>query len=238
MSSTLIRDDSVVCLNNVQLTLKSQAGPVPILRNLDLSIRSGQKVGLVGPSGSGKSSLMMLIAGLERPTSGEIDVIGAKLTTLNEEALAQFRRDNIGIVFQSFHLIPTMTVLENVALPLEFAGRKDAFSASEKVLEGVGLSHRLHHYPSQLSGGEQQRVALARAMGIEPTLILADEPTGNLDAQTGDLVMTLLFELVERRHATLIVITHDVALVERCDRLVRMLDGRITQDSEAKMTTT
>jgi putative ABC transport system ATP-binding protein len=215
------------------LTFKVAAagGEVNILRGISLKINPGEAVGLVGPSGSGKTSLMMLLAGLERPTSGELSVAGQALGTLGEDALARFRRDRLGIVFQSFHLIPTMTALENVAVPLEFASRRDAFDRAAAALQAVELGHRLDHYPSQLSGGEQQRVALARAFAAEPKLLLADEPTGNLDRGTGGMVMDLLFGL--RRHfgTTLLLITHDAALAARCERTLSMRDGRIVQDS-------
>ncbi len=217
----------MVALADVHVTLASAAGPVNILRGIDLSIAPHQRVGLVGPSGSGKTTLMMVMAGLERPTAGHIAVAGQDLSALNEDGLARFRRDRVGIVFQSFHLIPTMTALENVAVPLEFARRTDAFDLAAAELEAVGLGHRTSHYPSQLSGGEQQRVALARALVVEPGLLLADEPTGNLDGDTGAKVIALMFDLVAQRGATLVLITHDPALAGRCDRVVRMADGRI-----------
>ncbi len=203
---------------------------VNILNGVSLQIEAGERVGLVGPSGSGKSSLMMLIGGLERPTSGHIRVAGQDLSTLDEDGLARFRRDNVGIVFQNFHLVPTMTALENVALPAEFAGRDDAFDRAAEGLRAVGLAHRLEHYPGQLSGGEQQRVALARALVARPRLVLADEPTGNLDGETGRQVIALLFDLARRHGTTLILITHDHALAESCDRIVRLTDGRIIED--------
>ncbi|MEO5336989.1 MAG: ABC transporter ATP-binding protein [Magnetospirillum sp. WYHS-4] len=216
-----------VRLSDVTLTLPSHAGPVNVLRGLDLEIAGGETVGVVGPSGSGKTSMLMVIGGLEKPTSGRIQVAGRAIEGLDEDELALFRRDNIGIVFQDFHLVPTMTALENVALPLEFAGRGDAFARAREVLETVGLGHRLTHYPGQLSGGEQQRVALARAFVAEPAVLLADEPTGNLDAATGRRVMDLLFDLHARRGTTLLLVTHEAALAERCSRLVRLADGRI-----------
>lgn len=200
-------------------------GQVNILRGVDLALAEGEAVGLVGPSGSGKTSLLMLLAGLERASAGRLVVAGQELARLDEDALARFRRDHLGIVFQAFHLVPTMTALENVAIPLEFAGRGDAFERARAALESVGLGHRLTHYPGQLSGGEQQRVALARAFVGEPRLILADEPTGNLDRATGERVMDLLFGLRERHGTTLLLITHDPALAARCDRVVRMQDG-------------
>jgi len=190
-------------------------------------VASGEAVGIVGPSGSGKSTMMMVIAGLERATGGRVSVAGHDLRALDEDGLALFRRDNVGIVFQSFHLIPTMTALENVAVPLEFAGRRDAFDRARAELEAVGLGHRVGHYPGQLSGGEQQRVALARAFAVEPRLLLADEPPGNLDRATGEHVIELLFERHARTGSTLLLITHDPALADRCDRVVRVEDGLV-----------
>ena len=204
-------------------------GPVNILRGVDLTIGAGETVGLIGPSGSGKTSLLMLLAGLERASSGTLRVAGQELSTLGEDAVARFRRERLGIVFQAFHLVPTMTALENVAVPLEFAGRRDAFERAAAALAAVGLGHRGAHYPSQLSGGEQQRVALARATVGEPALLLADEPTGNLDRATGAMVMDLLFDLQARRGSTLLLITHDPALAARCGRLLHMEDGRIQE---------
>ncbi|MBL4748063.1 MAG: ABC transporter ATP-binding protein [Magnetovibrio sp.] len=217
-------------LSDIHLTLTSDAGEVNILRGLDLTIARGETVGLVGPSGSGKTSLLMVAAGLERPTSGCVKVAGLDITNLNEDKLALFRREHTGIVFQNFHLVPTMSALENVALPLEFAGRADAFDAARDQLAAVGLDHRLGHYPGQLSGGEQQRVALARAFVCEPTLLLADEPTGNLDGATGDHIMDLLFDLHARKGTTLLLITHAPALAQRCARILSMSDGNITRD--------
>lgn len=214
-------------------TAAAISGPVQVLRGVDLSIAAGEAVGIVGPSGSGKTSLLMLLAGLERPTGGALSVAGRDLTALDEDDLARFRRDEVGIVFQAFHLVPTMTALENVAVPLEFAGRRDAFDRAAAALKEVGLGHRLEHYPGQLSGGEQQRVALARAVVAEPRLILADEPTGNLDRATGAVVMDLLFGLRARMGTTLLLITHDPALAERCGRQVRIEDGRIVSDTAA-----
>ncbi|WP_431861664.1 ABC transporter ATP-binding protein [Azospirillum sp.] len=220
----------IVQLQDVHLRLDSAAGPVNILRGLDLSVGRGERVGVVGPSGSGKSTMMMVMAGLERPTSGRISVAGHDLGGLDEDRLARFRRDHVGIVFQAFHLVPTMTALENVAIPLEFAGASDAFERARAGLEAVGLAHRLTHYPGQLSGGEQQRVAIARAFVAEPSLLLADEPTGNLDIDTGATIVELLFGLAERRGTTLVLITHDPALARRCDRTVTLRDGRIAAD--------
>ena len=219
----------VVRLDDVSLSLSSKAGPVDILRGVSLEVAQGEAVAIVGPSGSGKTSLMMILAGLERATSGRVEVSGHDLTGLNEDALARIRGENIGIVFQSFHLIPTMTALENVALPLEFSGKPDPFADATRLLGTVGLGHRLQHFPAQLSGGEQQRVALARALAPSPKLLLADEPTGNLDTTTGAQIIDLTFDLRERTGATLILITHDLQLAERCDRVVRMHDGRIVQ---------
>jgi putative ABC transport system ATP-binding protein len=217
----------MIRLHDVHLTLPSLAGDVHILRGIDLDIGSGETVAIVGPSGSGKSTLMMVIAGLERPGAGRVEIDGVDLLTLDEDRLALFRRDRIGIVFQNFHLIPTMTALENVALPLEFAGVPDALATARTGLSRVGLGHRLEHYPAQLSGGEQQRCALARAMTVGPKLLMADEPTGNLDGETGAQVINLLFDLQRRSHTTLLLITHDRALANRCARIVRLEDGRI-----------
>jgi len=217
----------MVMLDDVRLTLGSAAGEVNILRGIELQIAAGEAVGVIGPSGSGKTTMMMVIAGLERASSGSVQVNGAELRGLEEDALARFRRDTIGIVFQNFHLIPTMTALENVAIPLEFAGRNDAFERAREGLEAVGLAARIEHYPGQLSGGEKQRVALARAVAAGPRLIMADEPTGNLDHETGVAVMDLLFGLHDRLGTTLVLISHDRELAGRCDRVVRLADGRI-----------
>ncbi len=219
-------------LTQLELHLASAGGEVNILRGLDLRVEAGETVGIVGPSGSGKSTMMMIIGGLERPTGGSVRVAGRDLAGLNEDALALFRRDKVGIVFQSFHLVPTMSALENVAVPLEFAGRRDAFDRARAGLEAVGLGHRLTHYPSQLSGGEQQRVAVARAFATEPDLLLADEPTGNLDGETGAQVMDVLFDLAERHGTTLLLITHDDELAHRCGRIVRLLDGLIVDGGQ------
>ncbi len=217
-------------LNDLRLTLISDAGPVEILRGIDLSIVAGQTVGVVGPSGSGKTSMLMVMAGLEPATSGGVSVAGQSFDGLDEDTLARFRRDNVGIVFQSFHLVPTMTALENVALPMEFAGRDNAFARAEEELKAVGLEQRLGHYPGQLSGGEQQRVALARAFVTEPALLLADEPTGSLDHDTGDAVMELLFDLQKRRGTTMILVTHAPELAKRCGRILKLADGKIVAD--------
>ena len=216
---------------DLSLKVVAAGGEVNILRGIDLDVGRGEAVGIVGPSGSGKTSLLMLLAGLERPSGGTLTVGGAELGRLDEDALARFRRDNLGIVFQAFHLIPTMTALENVAVPLEFAGKPDAFERAGKALARVGLGHRLDHYPGQLSGGEQQRVALARAVVAEPSLLLADEPTGNLDSATGLMVMDLLFEIRAQLGTTLLLITHDKTLAARCERQLSMGDGVVTGDS-------
>jgi putative ABC transport system ATP-binding protein len=218
---------SAVLLKNVTLTLPSRAGNIEILRGVDLSVNTGEAIGIVGPSGSGKTSLLMLIAGLERVTSGALEVAGTSLKDKNEDELAAFRRDTIGIIFQSFHLIPTMTALENVSVPLEFRGVANAMQVAEEKLMRVGLGHRLTHYPGQLSGGEQQRVAIARALASGARILLADEPTGNLDQETGEQIIKLLFELKKQEGASLLLITHDRALAKRCDRIAEVRDGKI-----------
>lgn len=218
---------------NVTLSLGSRDAPVEILKGIDLDIERGQSLAILGASGSGKSSLMATLAGLERASGGEIRVAGVDHGALDEDALARARRGRIGIVLQSFHLLPTMTALENVAVPLELAGATDAFARAEAELQAVGLGHRIDHYPSQLSGGEQQRVAIARAVAPGPEIIFADEPTGNLDASTGTTIIELLFARQAAQGATLIIITHDPALAERCDRIVEMRDGRIVSDRRA-----
>ncbi|MBZ0209442.1 MAG: ATP-binding cassette domain-containing protein [Hyphomicrobium sp.] len=223
----------MVVLKDVRLTLTSRAGPVSILRDVDLDAREGQSLAVVGPSGSGKTSLLMVTAGLERATSGKVQVAGHDLAGMSEDELALMRGAEIGIVFQSFHLVPTMTALENVALPLEFGGVPDAQATARELLQEVGLGHRTDHFPAQLSGGEQQRVAIARALSRRPKLILADEPTGNLDRKTGGHVIDLLFGLQRRREATLILVTHDERLAAACDRTIRMADGRIESETEA-----
>jgi putative ABC transport system ATP-binding protein len=227
MATDSVNDAAMIRLSDVKLKLASAAGEVNILRGLNLDVAQGETVGVVGPSGSGKSTMMMIVAGLERPSAGRVEVAGQELTALGEDALARFRRRHVGIVFQAFHLIPTMTALENVAVPLEFAGREDAFERAKASLSAVGLHHRMTHYPGQLSGGEQQRVALARAFAVEPSLLLADEPTGNLDGETGRQVIDLMFDMAARYSSTLMLITHDPALAGRCRRLVRLVDGRI-----------
>jgi len=217
----------LVRVRDLHLTVPSAAGPVNILRGVDLDIVAGEAVGMVGPSGSGKTSLLMVLAGLEGATSGSVRLDGHELTKLDEDALARLRRREVGIVFQAFHLIASMTALENVAIPLELAGAADAMARAAESLVAVGLGHRLTHLPGQLSGGEQQRVALARAFAPRPRLLLADEPTGNLDGATGTAVMDLLFDLQARHGTTLLLITHDPALAARCGRIIRIADGRI-----------
>ncbi|MEZ0314057.1 MAG: ABC transporter ATP-binding protein [Myxococcota bacterium] len=218
---------NVVDLTEVHVTLGSDSQIVNVLRGVNLTIARGESVSIVGPSGAGKSTLMMVTAGLERVTSGSVRVAGVDLTTADEDTLARFRGQHVGIVFQSFRLVPTMTALENVALPLELAGRADALARAKEALEHVGLGARLTHHPSELSGGEQQRVALARAVVIEPALILADEPTGNLDGATGRRIIETLFNLRSERRTTLVLVTHDQELARRCDRTVEMADGRL-----------
>ncbi|HEX4077811.1 MAG TPA: ATP-binding cassette domain-containing protein [Rhizomicrobium sp.] len=222
-----------IVLDNVHLNLSSSAGPVNVLRGVSLSIGAGESVALLGPSGSGKSSLLMIAAGLEKPTSGKASLAGSDITNLGEDALARLRRETVGIVFQSFHLIATMTALENVALPLEFARADHAFERAREELARVGLSARAHHYPGQLSGGEQQRVALARAMVARPRVLFADEPTGNLDTETGSEVAELLFALPARANTTLFLVTHEVTLARRCARILRLKDGAILSDTRA-----
>jgi putative ABC transport system ATP-binding protein len=219
-----------ILLEDIRLTLTSAAGPVSILSGVSLSVQAGEAVALVGPSGSGKSSLLMVAAGLEAATSGRAIVAGEDITRLGEDALARFRRGNIGIVFQAFHLIPTMSALENVAVPLELAGTSDAFERARAELEIVGLGPRVDHYPAQLSGGEQQRVALARAMAPQPKVLFADEPTGNLDARTGADIANLLFSLQARDNTTLFLVTHEEPLAQRCHRILRLKDGRLIAD--------
>ncbi|MCI4662215.1 MAG: ATP-binding cassette domain-containing protein [Neomegalonema sp.] len=221
-------------MQGAALSLSSRAGKVDILRGISLTIDPGETVGIVGPSGSGKSSLLMLMGGLERATGGSVRALGEDLTAMNEDALARFRRAHMGVVFQSFHLIPTMTALENVAAPLELARDRDAFDKAAEELRGVGLGARLDHYPAQLSGGEQQRVAIARAAAPRPQILLADEPTGNLDGSTGAAIMDLIFGLHTRFGTTLILVTHDNALAARCARVIRVADGRLVQSEQAK----
>jgi len=219
--------DMAIRATNVTLTLGSDAAPVEILKGVDLSVSYGESIALLGPSGSGKSSLMAVLAGLERASGGEVNIDGMYFTAMDEDALARARRGRVGIVLQAFHLLPTMTAHENVAVPMELAGIDDPFARAEKELEAVGLGHRIGHYPSQLSGGEQQRVAIARAMAAQPKVIFADEPTGNLDGNTGQAIIELLFERRAAMGATLMIITHDDELAQRCDRVVSMEDGLV-----------
>jgi putative ABC transport system ATP-binding protein len=221
----------MIRLRDVHLQLASAAGPVNILRGIDLAVGAGETAAMVGPSGAGKSSLLMIIGGLEGASRGEVEVAGADLMRLDEDGLARFRRDRVGIVFQGFHLIPTMTALENVALSLEFADAERPFERAAEALRQVGLAHRTEHYPAQLSGGEQQRVAVARAFVGRPQLLLADEPTGNLDTNTGRAIMDLLFSLVAGTGATLLLVTHDEALARRCQRVIHIADGLIANDT-------
>ena len=223
----------VMSLTNATLSLMGNAGRVDILRGISMEVGQGETLGLVGPSGSGKSSLLMLMGGLEQATSGQVTALGSDLTRMTEDQLALFRRDNMGVVFQSFHLIPTMTALENVATPLELAGAHDAFTRARAELAAVGLGSRADHYPAQLSGGEQQRVALARASAPRPKILLADEPTGNLDETNGQAIIDLLFNLRDKHGATLILVTHSTDLARRCDRVIRLRDGRIETSVQA-----
>ncbi|PJE34534.1 ABC transporter [Pseudooceanicola lipolyticus] len=222
--------DAVLSLKHAALSLEGNAGRVDILRGISLEVTRGETLGLVGPSGSGKSSLLMLMGGLERATGGSVTALGQDLTAMGEDELARFRRGHMGVVFQSFHLIPTMTALENVATPLELAGMRDAFPRARAELEAVGLAARADHYPAQLSGGEQQRVALARASAPRPEILLADEPTGNLDEANGSAIMDLLFGLRDRHGATLVLVTHSGELAARCDRVIRLRDGEIAPE--------
>jgi putative ABC transport system ATP-binding protein len=225
--------DPILSLNDARLTLDGNAGPVDILRGITLDVEKGETLGLIGPSGSGKSSLLMLMGGLERATGGRITALGHDLTAMSEDALARFRRDHMGVVFQSFHLIPTMTALENVATPLELAGKPDAFERAAEELAAVGLAGRADHYPAQMSGGEQQRVALARASAPRPDILLADEPTGNLDGPNGQAIMDMLFGLRDRHGATLVLVTHAPDLAQRCDRVIRLRDGALDRAEAA-----
>jgi putative ABC transport system ATP-binding protein len=218
---------AAISLTGVNLSLGHAAARVHILKDIDLDIKRGETIGLVGPSGSGKSTLLMVMAGLERPDAGNVTVAGNDLAALDEDDLARFRGRNIGIVFQSFHLIPTMTALENVAVPLELAGVSDANERAARELATVGLGERMQHYPAELSGGEQQRVALARALAPNPPILVADEPTGNLDETTGKQIIELLFAAHRERETTLVLVTHDAALAARCERVVRLRSGRI-----------
>lgn len=216
----------------MHLTLGSSAGKVNILRGIDLSVNEGEAVGLIGPSGSGKSTMLMVMAGLERASSGTVTVAGFELGGMSEDQLAGFRRTHTGIVFQSFHLMQAMTALENVAVPLELAGKRDVFARAQEALAAVGLAHRAGHYPGQLSGGEQQRVALARAVVAKPRILLADEPTGNLDSETGEQIIQLMFDLRAQTGATLLLITHDPLLAQRCGRVAHLSDGKIARITE------
>jgi len=227
MNDTSIAPSPAIRLTGVNLSLGRGAARVHILKNIDLHIGTGEAVGLVGHSGSGKSTLLMVAAGLERPDTGSVHVAGRDLSELDEDSLARFRGKKIGIVFQSFHLIPTMTALENVAVPLELAGAADAFDRAAAELAAVGLAARVDHYPAELSGGEQQRVALARALAPDPAILVADEPTGNLDEGTGREIIELLFAGHEKRGTTLVLVTHDAGLAKRCDRTIRLRSGRI-----------
>jgi len=220
--------DPLVNIRNLSLSLVGGAGPVNILRQINLTIAAGETLSIVGPSGAGKTTLLMALSGLERPSGGSVEIAGTELGRLDEDGLARFRRRYVGIVFQSFHLVPSMTALENVALPLEFAGVRDAAGRAREALEAVGLGGRLAHFPGELSGGEQQRVALARAFVPRPALLLADEPTGNLDRETGERVMELLFALQREQGTTLVLVTHDQQLAARCQRRLLMADGRLS----------
>jgi putative ABC transport system ATP-binding protein len=233
-TSPLAGTPDTIAISNVNLSLGAGAARVHILKNISLRVGAGEAIGLIGPSGSGKSTLLMVIAGLERPDSGEVVVGGTAFNGLSEDQLARFRGREIGIVFQSFHLIPTMTALENVAVPLELAGKPGAAERAAQELASVGLGDRLHHYPTQLSGGEQQRVALARALAPDPAILVADEPTGNLDEATGKQIVDLMFAKHAERGMTLVLVTHDAALAHRCDRVVRLRSGRIETAAPAR----
>ena len=216
-------------INDLHLSLVGGAGPVNILRGVTLSVAVGETISIVGPSGAGKTTLLMALSGLERPTSGDVIIAETDLAGLSEDGLARFRRNHVGIVFQSFHLVPTMTALENVALPLEFAGAQNPIEQAKLALDKTGLAERSDHFPGELSGGEQQRVALARAFVANPSILLADEPTGNLDRDTGEMVMNLLFELQQEHNTTLVLVTHDETLATRCHRTIQMIDGCLNE---------
>ncbi|KZL16886.1 ABC transporter ATP-binding protein [Pseudovibrio sp. Ad26] len=220
-------------LNGVHLSLGHGAGRTHILKGIDLSISTGESVGLVGPSGSGKSTLLMVMAGLERADKGTVKAAGQELGAMSEDQLARFRGQNVGIIFQSFHLVPNMTALENVAVPLELSGDLKAFDRAKEELEAVGLGHRLNHYPTQLSGGEQQRVAVARALVTNPEILIADEPTGNLDETTGEQIIELMFNAQERKNTTLVLVTHDPSLADRCQRKIRVHSGTVEEETPA-----
>ncbi len=224
-----------ISLQKVHLSLGEGAGRVHILKGVDLEIEPGSSVGLVGPSGSGKSTLLMVMAGLERADAGDVTVAGSDLGPMSEDQLAQFRGRNVGIIFQSFHLVPNMTALENVAVPLELAGETDAFARARAELEAVGLGSRLHHYPAQMSGGEQQRVAVARALVVEPAILIADEPTGNLDDATGSQIVELMFGAQKTRNTTLVLVTHDTGLAAKCDRTIRVRSGEIEEGTAPRV---
>ncbi len=233
MHAQVDADHIAIRAHNVTLSLGTRDAPVEILKGIDLAVAKGESIAILGASGSGKSSLMAILSGLERASGGSVSIGGVDYGALNEDELARARRGRVGIVLQAFHLLPTMTALENVAVPLELAGADDAFARAEAELVAVGLGHRIHHYPAQLSGGEQQRVAIARAVAPRPTIIFADEPTGNLDAATGTAVIELLFERQRAAGATLLIITHDPALAQRCGRVVEMRDGMIVSERAA-----
>ncbi|MEZ5773349.1 MAG: ATP-binding cassette domain-containing protein [Hyphomicrobiaceae bacterium] len=220
----------IIEISGLHLSLRSRAGDVAILKGIDLSIRPGEAVGIIGPSGSGKTSLLMIAAGLERASGGAVRIAGHDFAGLDEDRLARIRGASIGIVFQSFHLVPTMTALENVALPLEFAAHPDPFGEARRALEAVGLAARADHFPAELSGGEQQRVAIARAIAPRPAILFADEPTGNLDGATGADILRLIVDLRRRHGMTLVLVTHDIGLAERMERVVTLRDGRIVED--------
>ena len=224
--------DLAIQIQDVSLTLQTNVGPVSILKNVNLQVKKGESIGLVGPSGSGKSSLLMLLGGLEKATKGQVQVLKRNFNSMGEDALAKFRRMHMGIIFQSFHLIPTMTALENVATPMELSGKPNALKFAEDILSEVNLEHRLHHYPAQMSGGEQQRTALARAVCIQPDILLADEPTGNLDEHNGDQIIELLFELVTKFGSTLVLVTHDNEIATLCDRVIQLRNGKIFSNSK------
>lgn len=224
---------AIIDVDNAALSVSDGSGTTDILRGISVKINNGESVGVVGPSGAGKSSLMMLVGGLERPTGGRIVIAGTDLNTLDEDGLAAFRRRHIGIIFQDFHLIPSMTALENVAVPLELAGERNALKTAAECLERVGLGHRLNHYPAQLSGGEQQRTAAARAFAPRPEILLADEPTGNLDGPTGKIITDMLFEMQKQNGMTMMLITHDLSIAALCNRRLNIRDGLINETKGA-----